>query len=342
MLDQFPPSDTPREAVPKIVTIGGGTGNFTLLSGLRRYRVNLTAIVNMIDSGGSSGRLRDELGLLPPGDLRRCLVALAPDDERGLQLRQLFNVRFRSSGGLDGHNFGNLFLAAATEVMGGLGEALDMVSKLLNIQGRVLPVTLTNSNLCARLTDGSELVGEHLIGSRQPLDGVRVSHIRLDPPAYAYPEALRAIYSADLIILGPGDLYTSVLPILLVNEVAEAITSSKGKKVYVCNLMTRPGETDGFTASQFLREVCSYLGGDVLDAVVVNTEPIPEHVVTRYRAEGSQLVLLDEEECRRIVPSLVKAPLLARGTLVRHDPRKLANVLVNQYNAAKVSAAPSE
>ena len=322
------PSES-KKSQPRIVTIGGGTGGFTLLSGLRHHEVLLTAIVNMIDSGGSSGRLRDELGLLPPGDIRRCLIALAPDDERGLLLRHLFNVRFKSNGGLDGHNFGNLFLAAATEVMGGLAESLDMVSRLLNIRGRVLPVTLTKTDLRARLSDGTELIGEHIIGSRVPVNGSRISHVYLDPLAYPYPVALQAIYEADLIVLGPGDLYTSVIPTLIVDGVAEAVVSSTAKKVYVCNLMTRPGETDGFTAAQFLSELSSYLGADAVHYLLFNNEAIPQHIAESYRTEGSEPVVLDEKVSRELVSHIIEAPLLARGNLVRHDPRKLARSLVD-------------
>ncbi|HEX7456742.1 MAG TPA: gluconeogenesis factor YvcK family protein, partial [Candidatus Nanoarchaeia archaeon] len=208
---------------PKIVVFGGGTGIFNLLRGLKRYTSNIVAIVTMMDSGGSSGRLRDEFGHLPPGDVRQALVALSPDDRASLTLRQLFNYRFSKGEGLEGHSFGNLFLTALTDITGGADKAIAEAGGVLGIRGRVYPVTLTNSNLVARLEDGSEIVGETNIDMRKERPDVKIDYVYLDPKAYAYPEVLKEIETADVIVLGPGDLYTSVIPNLLVDGVTDSI-----------------------------------------------------------------------------------------------------------------------
>src|SRR3990170_4224119 len=250
---------------PKIVVFGGGTGIFNLLRGLKRYTSNIVAIVTMMDSGGSSGRLRDEFGHLPPGDVRQALVALSPDDRSSLTLRQLFNYRFSKGEGLEGHTFGNLFITALSEITGGTDKAIREAGRILGIRGVVYPVTLTHSNLVARLEDGSEIVGETNIDIRKEKPGVKIDYVYLDPKAYAYPEVLKEIDTADVIVLGPGDLYTSVIPNLLVEGIAESINYSRAKKVYICNLMTKHGESDSFAASDFVREIRTYLENGKLD-----------------------------------------------------------------------------
>ena len=242
-----------------IVVVGGGTGNHTTLSGLRALDCDLTAVVAMTDSGGSSGRLREELGHLPPGDLRRCLMALADDEVTSGLMRRLFDYRFSAGDGLNGHNFGNLLLAALTEVTGDTITAIEQAGRILGIKGTVLPVTLTKATLCARLYDGTELVGESTIDSRRENLDVAIDYIYLDPKAYAYPPVLDAIGRADAIVLGPGDIYTSVLPNLLVEDVAEAIKESPAVKIHVCNLMTKPNESAGFRTSNFLALLTEYL-----------------------------------------------------------------------------------
>ena len=309
--------------------MGGGTGNHTTLTGLRNEECNLAAVVAMTDSGGSSGRLRDELGQLPPGDIRQCLMALADESPRGNLMRRLFDYRFSSGNGLSGHNFGNLLLTALTEVTGNTITAIEEASQLLGIRGRVLPVTLTHSTLVARLENGGELSGESTIDLRRDNLDVGIDYIRLDPKAYVYPPVLEAIEKADAIILGPGDIYTSVLPNLLVEDVAEAINASKAVKVHICNLMTKPGESDGFKASSFVRLLMDYLGTSTpLDYLVFNSSPFPKRLLLRYAADRQYPVELDLEECGHVVREVVTSPLLASGVYLRHDPISLARTIM--------------
>src|SRR5579859_1676023 len=263
-------SDILRREGLKVVALGGGTGMYTVLRGLREYTSNITAVVSMSDNGGSSGRLRDEFGSLPPGDVRRCLVALAGDDEAML-LRQLFEYRFDRGLGLNGHSFGNLLLTALSGILGSMDRAVDEAGRLLGICGRVLPVTLTNTTLCATLANGFEICGETDIDIRKSHHSVPIAEVRLKPNATVNPPVLDAIAQADLIVMGPGDLYTSTIPNLLVGGVAEAIRQARGRRVYVCNVMTKRGETDNFSASEFIREIKRYLGSDsALDCAVLD------------------------------------------------------------------------
>lgn len=283
----------------------------------------------MTDSGGSSGRLRDELGHLPPGDLRRCLMALAGEEESAGLMRRLFDYRFSAGEGLTGHSFGNLLLAALTEVTGDTVTAIEQAGRILGINGTVLPVTLTKATLCARLEDGSELIGESTIDLRRDSLDVAIDYIYLDPKAYAYPPVLEAIAEADVIVLGPGDIYTSVLPNLLVEDVAEAITESPAVKIHVCNLMTKPNESAGFRTSNFLALLAEYLGTrQPLDFLLVNNTPIPSRQLSRYSGEGQHPVLLDEAESLTMVGRIVQRPLLAPGVFVRHDPAALADAIM--------------
>jgi uncharacterized cofD-like protein len=315
---------------PKIVVIGGGTGIFNLLRGLKRYTDNIVAIVTMMDSGGSSGRLRDEFGHLPPGDVRQALVALSPDDRASLTLRQLFNYRFSKGEGLEGHSFGNLFITALSDIAGGADKAITEAGRVLGIRGKVYPVTLTNSNLVARLEDGSELVGETNIDVRKEKTGVKIDYVYLDPKAYAYPEVLREIETADVIVLGPGDLYTSVIPNLLVDGVADSINYSRAKKVYICNLMTKHGESNGFVASDFVREIKTYLENGKLDYVVLNKGPLPEKLVKRYKEqEKAEPVEADADVVKKLAKNVIIKPLYTAGTLLRHDSGKIARIVIN-------------
>jgi len=312
-----------------IVVVGGGAGNHTTLTGLRNQDCNLDAVVAMTDSGGSSGRLRDELGHLPPGDIRRCLIALASDDPHGNLMRRLFDYRFNSGNGLSGHNFGNLILTALTEVTGNTITAIEAASQMLGINGKVLPVTLTRTTLMARLEDGAELAGESTIDLRRDNLNVGIDYIHLDPKAYVYPPVLEAIEQADAIVLGPGDIYTSILPNLLVEDVPEAINASKAVKIHVCNLMTKPGESDGFKASTFAKLIMEYLGtSKPLDYLIFNESPFPERLLQRYAADGQYPVELDLEECQRVVSNVVCRPVLAAGVYLRHDPHTLAQVIM--------------
>lgn len=314
---------------PRVVVIGGGTGIHHLLTGLKDLTPYITAVVTMMDSGGSSGRLRDEFGHLPPGDVRQCLVALCPDDHQSVLLRHLFSYRFRRGRGLSGHTFGNLFLTALTEITGATDLAIAEAARILGIRGRVLPVTLTKTELCARLVDGTEIRGEAHIDQRA--DGppfVPIDYVYLDPKAYAYPPVLAAIAEADAVVLGPGDLYSSLVPNLLVEGIAEALQQTKAQRIYIVNLMTKQGESDGFRASDFIRVVREYVG-EALDVAVVHVGVLPPRIVARYAALGSTPVELDRDACQALVPTLVVGDLASVGTLVRHDGRRLARLVVD-------------
>lgn len=314
---------------PKIVVIGGGTGNRTTLSGLKHEQCELTAVVAMTDNGGSSGRLRDELGILPPGDIRQCLVALASTDPSTALTAQLFDYRFSAGNGLEGHSFGNLYLTALTEVTGNIATAIEEASRMLSIKGTVLPVTLTRSSLVARLKDGSEVAGEASIGQRQESLDVSIDYIYLSPKAYAYPPAIQAIEEADAVIMGPGDIYTSILPNLLVEDISQAINASKAAKICICNLMTRPGESDGFKASSFAGLIREYLGtSDLLDYLIVNSTPYPERLLERYRSFGQYPVEIDDAESGKLARTIVPEPLFTAGVYLHHDSRLLASTLM--------------
>ena len=316
-----------------IVVVGGGTGNRTTLTGLKTQNCNLSAVVAMTDSGGSSGRLRDELGQLPHGDIRQCLIALS-DDTKGHLMSRLFEYRFSSGNGLSGHNFGNLLLTALTEVTGNTITAINAASELLGVQGQVLPVTLTRSDLVARLVDGTELAGESVIDLRREDLKNGIDYIRLDPPAYAHPPVLEAIEQADAIILGPGDIYTSVLPNLLVQDVSEAIVASKAIKIHVCNLMTKPGESDDFKASDFGKLLMAYLGTvEPLDYLIFNDTPYPERLLQRYALDSQYPVELDIDDCLRATKKIVKWPLLAAGIYLRHEPSALGEAIISIINS---------
>jgi uncharacterized cofD-like protein len=315
---------------PKIVVIGGGTGSHAILRGLKHHDIEITAIVAMTDRGGSSGRLRDEFGHLPPGDVRQCLAALAPEEHGTLLLRQLFSYRFARGSGLSGHSFGNIFITALVEITGSTDKAIEEAGNLLGIKGRVIPVTLSNTDLCARLVDGTMIVGEHKLDVRREKPDVPIDYVYLDPRAYVNPEAERAIREADAVVLGPGDLYTSLVANLVVEGVAQAIVASSATKLFVCNLATKRGESDGFAASDFVRVLLEYLGREgALDVLLVNSTQPSARVRTRYESEGSHVVQLDEENCRRLVPNVIAQPLASAGTYLRHDPELLASAVLN-------------
>jgi len=324
----------------RVVTLGGGTGMYAVLAGLRSYTPSITAVVSMSDNGGSSGRLRDEFGFLPPGDVRRCLVALASNDD-ALLLRRLFEYRFDRGFGLNGHTFGNLLLTALTDILGATDRAIEEAGRLLRIRGRVLPVTLTPTTLCARLANGHIIRGETDIDIRKAHHDVPIAEVYLEPDAEVHAHVLEALTEAHLIVLGPGDLYTSVIPNLLVKGVPEAIRASPAKCVYVCNVMTKHGETDGFAASAFIREIDRYLGGDeVLDCAVLNYhESLPRDLYQKYRQEQAEPVVIDLGRCYESVRQLAIRPLTATGTLVRHDPQRLAQVLIELAGCRSVKLA---
>jgi uncharacterized cofD-like protein len=316
----------------RVVVIGGGSGNYQTLTGLKEQNLDITAIVATTDDGGSSGRLREELGLLPLGDVRQCLIALANDNDELAQLKTLFSYRFSGKGGLGGHSFGNLALAALTDITGDVPNAIATASKLLKIQGRVFPVTLTNSILKARLQNGVELIGESEIGHRYHNLDIPIEAIYMEPAAFAFPPSVKAILEADTIVIGPGDIYTSILPNLLVDGIAKAIRNSKAKKIYICNLMTKLGESTGFQASDFLRLVCKYLGHfESLDYLLINNDNNRQQH-KKFSFSGQQAVALDIMKCKSLVNRIVSTSLVSENNCDRHDPSKLSEALLTIIN----------
>lgn len=316
-----------RHRAPKIVAIGGGTGLSTLLRGLKVYSVNLTAIVTVADDGGSSGRLRRENGVLPPGDIRNCLAALA--DEEKL-LTELFQYRFQAGEGLTGHSFGNLFLTAMSDVAGDLEQAIAASSKVLAVRGCVLPATLSDVRLWAQLEDGRRIEGESSITAA----GGKIRRIGCTPERpVAPPAAIRAIEEADLIVLGPGSLYTSVIPNLLVPQICEAIARSQAARIYICNIMTQAGETDGFSVSDHIREIDRACGRKLFDAVMVHRQSPSAKSLIRYAKDNSHPVALDRDAVERLGRRIVLRNVMEeddRGC-VRHDSQRLAREVWRWY-----------
>ncbi|MDO8552731.1 MAG: YvcK family protein [bacterium] len=310
----------------KVVTIGGGTGSYMVLRGLKKFPFSITAVVTIFDNGGSTGTLRDEFGILPPGDLRRCLVALS-DDERGSVLRDLFNFRFNKKGSsLHGHSFGNLFLLALSEIYGGDTEAIKKASELLNLKGRVLPVSLDKSHVHATLEDGSEIVGESNIDIPKHNGNLRIVNLQLKPPARIFRETEKAIREADVVVICPGDIFSSLVPNLLVGGMKEALHACKGKKVAICNSMTKWGETHGYAASDMMKELLKYSGLRKFDYVVCNTREISAKVQAQYAKEKKYPVRVDAalEKCAK---KIIKADLLTDVDLVRYDPETVGRIL---------------
>jgi uncharacterized cofD-like protein len=317
-----------------LVAIGGGNGLSTLLCGLKRFvdagetephwLEKLSAIVAVSDDGGSSGRLRDELQMLPPGDIRSCMVALSEDSSL---LSKLFQHRFRGDGELGGHSFGNLFLAALSEITGDFAEAVKLSSEILASKGHIYPATVADVRLVAELTDGRIVKGETNIAKF----GTAIRRLRLEPEkCNPLPEALAAIYEADVITIGPGSLYTSLLPPILVEGVAEAIAESAAAKIFVCNLMTQPGETDGYSARKHLELVREYAPQIDFDYVLVNNHLINEEQSARYASEGAEQIGVHGSVSPETIEGaeIVCGNLLDEGEMVRHHPEKLAQVVL--------------
>jgi uncharacterized cofD-like protein len=307
---------------PLIAVIGGGTGVFTVLSGLREYPVDLAAIVTMADGGGSSGVLREEFGILPPGDVRKALVALSGSDNK--ILAELFNYRFQEGNGLKGHAFGNLMLTALERISGSFERAIEQASRILAVGGRVIPVTLENVELTAELVDGSLVRGEHEIDSSRSWRRTPIKRVFLTPEPDANPRAEAAIKRADLIVVGPGDLYTSIMPNLVVPGIAAAIRNARAKKVYVINVMTKRGETDGFNAADFIRVAESVLGKDFFDYAIFNTRRPRRDRIRHYEKEGSEVVEKGDVSGR---VRIIEADFLRRQGFIRHDSARLAAAL---------------
>ena len=303
-----------------------GTGLSTILSGIKLFTSNITAIVTVTDTGGSSGRLRDEMDVLPPGDIRNCLVALA---DAGPLIQNLFQYRFEMGEGLKGHSFGNLFITALSKVTGDFEKAIAESSKVLAIRGRVLPSTLDKITLVGEFTDGTSLEGETTItDAAKPL-----RNIRLKPDdCRACQEAIDAISIADIIIMGPGSLYTSIIPNLLIGEIRDAILNSDAYRVYICNVMTQPGETTGFSAYDHLNILLDHTDPRIVDACFVNTEAIPELTRKRYREAGSIPVTPDIDRIRQKGYEVVTGETLKIDGQVRHDPEKIMKLIMDHYS----------
>lgn len=309
---------------PAMAALGGGTGLPVVLRGLKEYSSNLTAVVTVTDDGGSSGRLRGELGILPPGDIRNCLVALADTEPL---MERLFQHRF-DSGSLRGHSFGNLFIGAMTGITGDFEKAIWESSKVLAVRGQVLPSTLENVSLGAELVDGTVIRGESAITARGP----QIRRIFLEPPGACAPAAvLAALRSARLLVIGPGSLYTSILPNLAVEGVAPAIRASGALKIFVINVMTQPGETDGYAGSDHVRTLLNLGGPGLVDIALLNTQEVPAAIRERYARDGAEPVVPDLDAVADLGVKPVGLHLLSGENLVRHDPVLLAQALVSLY-----------
>ena len=314
---------------PRVACIGGGTGLSVMLRGLKYHTPHITAIVAGTDDGGGSGVLRDELGMLPPGDIRSCILALSNIEPT---MQKLIDYRF-TSGSLKGQSFGNLLLAAMNGISESFDQAVARMGEVLAITGRVLPVTNADVRLLAEFEDGGVVIGESKIAQAKKERGCRIRRIRLIPePVTALPASVQAIQEADLILIGPGSLYTSLIPNLLVGGIAEAIERSRAKKIFVANIMTQPGETEGYTLSDHIRSLFAHAGTRLFDTCLVNNEPAPPEVLARYAQEGSYEVALDAERVRdqgvRVVPAFVAE--YSKG-LVRHHPDRLAEQIMRIY-----------
>jgi len=333
---------------PKIVVIGGGTGSFTVLSALKYYVRDITAIVSMADNGGSTGILRDELGVLPPGDIRQCLVALSESDQT---MRDLFNYRF-AEGTFGGHSFGNLFLTALEKTTGSFADAVKTAGKVLNINGRVVPVTLDNVNLVLEEADGNVVHGEykiaeHVFGQTKPPAGdgkPRRPTLTLDPTARINHEARAAIIAADIVVIAPGNLYGSLAPALIVEGMSEALQATKARIVYISNLVTKPGQTDGFRVHDYVAEIERFIGQPVISTVLYNKTKPEAALLKKYARAGEYWVEADEAALASApyatigedlisgtVSTQNPADRLIRRTFIRHDSDKLARIIMRLY-----------
>lgn len=314
-----------KKTCQKIVVIGGGTGSYQLLKGLKLYPFEITAIVTMFDSGGSTGTLRCEFGILPPGDIRKCLLALAPESDE-FDLQRLFMYRFPSHGSVSGHSFGNLFLTALNEIYeGDFAKAAEQAGRLLRVCGNIYPVTKESADLWAVLEDGQQIFGETNIDIPKHNANLKIKRIGLNKPVRIYEKAKKAIEEADKIVIGPGDLYTSILPNFLVDGIKESLTQSKAKKIYICNVMTKWGETHGFKASNFLHEIRKYLGSVKLDMMICNNRIFSNEILERYAQERAHPVEIDAQNIYGI--ELVCSDIAQEKDYARHDPRKICEIL---------------
>ncbi len=325
---------TKHDKTKKIVTIGGGTGSFVVLSGLKKYKdLDLTAIVSMADDGGSTGILRDEYGVLPPGDIRQCLVALSEADKT---MRDLFNFRF-GDGSFKGHSFGNIFISTIEKMTGNFNDSLEMISGILKVRGKVVPVTLDKVNLVASLNNGQKISGQYKIADTDLISRGDIKKMSFDKKAKANPKAIEAILAADMIIVGPGHFHTSLIPNFLVCGIPEALLKSKAKKVFICNLMNKHGQTQGMSVSDLVEKLESFIGPNTFDFVIYNNKYPPSKLLKKYKDEG--LPVLNDGRFTNY--KLVESNLLSdevfeptkgdpiKRTLIRHDPDKLVALLMS-------------
>ena len=327
-------SKIPVGGGPRVTALGGGTGLSTMLRGLKYYTNNLTAIVTVADDGGGSGVLRQDLGMPPPGDIRSCLQAMANAEPI---MEDLLDYRFQE-GSLAGQSFGNLFLAALNGISPSFDQAVARMSEVLAITGQVLPVTNENVNVVAQFENGTSVKGESKISAFKRAQNCRIAQVRMEPehPA-ALPAALDAIRKADIILLGPGSLYTSVIPNLLVDGVAQAIAQSDAPKIYVCNIMTQEGESEGYTAADHLEALLAHGCPGLVDLCLANSTPMQPGLVEKYQAEGAAPLVIDRERIAALGLELVERPVAARhGDFARHDPDKLAEALLEIYRRRAV------
>lgn len=322
---------------PKIVAVGGGTGLSMLLKGIKKITNNITAIVTVGDDGGSSGRLREEMGILPPGDIRNCIAALADDEDL---VTKLFQYRFKTGEGLEGHSFGNLFLTALCSITGDMVSAVKESSNVLSIRGRVLPSTLDDMKLVAEMEDGRIIRGE----SNIPEAHGKIKRLFTDPEdCRPLDDAIQAIKDADLIILGPGSLYTSVIPNLLIKQIAQEIAESSAKKIYVCNIMTQPGETDEYNVSNHVGAIIDHAGSkNIVDAVLVN-DSLPDNLAEKYKAAKSFPVKLDVDKIKKLGVRIVSKKLIeeSKEGLVRHSSNRVARAIYFWYRKQQQSERSS-
>lgn len=317
----------PKKKVPRIVAIGGGHGLSTMLRGLKRYCKDLTAIVTVADDGGGSGMLREDLGMLPPGDIRNCIMALANTEPT---MQKLLNYRF-TEGSLAGQSFGNLFLAAMNGISGSFDEAVHRTGDVLAITGRVLPVTNQDVHLEAEFDNGSRILGESKIFYAKKINDCRIRQVRLIPEHPSpLPESIEAIESADLIVLGPGSLYTSIIPNFLVDGVSEALQRARGLRVYVMNIMTQDGETDGYTGDDHVRAILEH-AGSIIDVCVANSTAVKEDFLKPYLDEGVEQIRLQKERIEALGIAVREFDLCTDGRYIRHNPDKLARALLTVY-----------
>ncbi|ADH98625.1 gluconeogenesis factor YvcK family protein [Salisediminibacterium selenitireducens] len=308
----------------KVAVIGGGTGLSVLLRGLKTFPVDISAIITVADDGGSSGRLREELNIPPPGDIRNVLVALSEVEPL---FEELLQHRFEKGNGLSGHSLGNLLIAGMSSVMGDFSRGVQEMSRVLNVKGRVIPVSNQHLTLHARFIDGSSCAGE----SKIPLVGKRIDRVFLDPAnPVPSPEAVHALEEANLILLGPGSLYTSIIPNLLVPGIREALMNASAKKVYICNVMTQPGETEEYSVGDHIQAIHDHLQANVVDSVIMNTQEIPFSYRERYYSEGAEPVAIDRERLDELAIQTIDDELLSfDNDLLRHNAIKLSQRLLS-------------